>query len=177
MRLISTILLLSMYSWAYANPAVNTNKGLGDITPAMWKVILTKPWSMPWIKKSAELADQHSQMFCDVIDEPRHTRDEVDAVRHFMLASLLGSKLGSKFTRDFLTAHEQRSDRYNDENIMDLKNNELGISFSNELKRMSKNEKILKIKSELRLRITNGELFVLTTERSSCSNSLKFPNM
>lgn len=166
-----------MYSTVYATPTVNPNNGLGDITPAMWKVILTKPWSLPWIKKSAELAGQHSQTFCDVVDEPRHTRDEVDAVRHFMLASLLGSKLGDKFTRDFLTAHEQRTDRYNDENIMDLKNNELGIIFSNQIKKMNTKDKLLKIKSELRSRITKGELFVLTTERSSCSNSLKFPNM
>ena len=177
MKKIILLTLLLLSSTSIASPKFASNKGLGDITKEMWKVILTKPWSLPWIKKSANLADLHSQKFCDVVDEPRHTRDEVDAVRHFMLASLLASKLGANFTRKFLTAHEQRTDSYNDENIMDLKNNELGIKFSPQLKKLKDEMKLSKIESELILRIKAGKLFVLTTERSNCTNSDKFPNM
>ena len=177
MKTISLLVLLTFSSFSYGSLDETHNKGLGEITPKMWKIILTKPWSLPWIKKSADLANIHSQNFCDVMDEPRHTRDEVDAVRHFILSSLLSSKLGKVFTRRFLTAHEQRGDSYNDENIMDLKNNELGIDFSVHIRRLSVSQKLLKIKRELRSRIEQGKLFVLTTERSACANSDKFPNM
>lgn len=178
MKLLILISVIFISSLSMASPNNQQNSMKGKITPKMWKVIMQKPWSVVWIKKSAELSDLHSSTFCDVVDEPRHTRDEVDAVRHFMFSSLLASKLGPKFTRDFLTAHEQRTDTYNDENIMDLKNNDLGIHFSNKLKRFSKSStKLKKIKLELRSRIKNGDLYVLNTERSKCANSEKFPNM
>lgn len=151
--------------------------GLGDITPKMWEIILTKPASIPKIKQSANLANKYSEEFCDVVGKTRRSRDEVDATRHFILSSLLASYVGKSFTREFLTAHEQRSDEYTDENIMDLRNNDIGIDFSSELETMSTNEKLDAIEIELFERLDSGELWVLDSKESACANEDEFPNM
>lgn len=157
--------------------AFAANKGLGDMTAEMWKIILKKPYSFIGVQKAVKTANSLSMSFCDVVDEPRHTRDEVDAVRHFILASVMSRLVDKKFTLDFLTAHERRTDSYNDENYMDLKNNALGIAFSDELKSIPTNKIIARIKKELNKRLTEGNLFVLTTGRSQCANANVFPNM
>lgn len=172
MKLLILITALLQTSTVQAN-----DKGLGDMTAEMWRILLRKPLSFIGVQKAVKTANNLSESFCDVVDEPRHTRDEVDAVRHFILASVLSILVDKEFTREFLTAHEQRTDTYNDENIMDLKNNDLGIAFSDQLKNISRKNRIDFLKTELDRRLTSGNLFVLTTGRSQCANPNVFPNM
>ena len=181
------LIILIQASSAFANiapsqkeeiQAVQSELGLKQLTPELIKVILKNPWSIPFLKKSAHRANLFSQKICQVEGEPRHTRDEVDAVRHFVLASLLTYHIGPKFTRAFLTAHEQRAQTYNSENYMDLSNNELGIQFGTALKNKDFDDLYEVFYEEVILRVhTTGDLFVLDSGDSFCGNSQLFPTM
>ncbi len=152
--------------------------GMKQLTPGLIKVILRNPMSLRYIKKSAVLSDQISQKICKVEGEPRHTRDEVDAVRHFILASLLTYYVSANFTRSFLTAHEQRAAEYDSENYMDLANNELGIQFGEKMETLEMTSMLKTLTNEVLDRVqNNGELFVLDSGTSFCANSALFPTM
>lgn len=187
MKLLFTFLLsiqiFSMSSPAQANneselKEVQSELGLKQLTPGLIKVILSNPLSIPYLKKSAKLANILSERICKVEGEPRHTRDEVDAVRHFLLATLLTYYINPKFTRAFLTAHEQRGAEYNSENYMDLSNNELGIQYGEKIKTMEIEDIYETFHDEIMNRVqTTGELFVLDSGDSFCANSSLFPTI
>jgi hypothetical protein len=77
-----------------------------------------------------------------IADNPSYQNEETDAVRHLLLSSLLRSKRGNDFTRDFLTAHEmipygpiwdENSPKWQQPKFttqaMDLHNNKIGRSM------------------------------------------------
>tara|TARA_R110002072_G_scaffold534_2_gene3552 strand:- start:94992 stop:95585 length:594 start_codon:yes stop_codon:yes gene_type:complete len=160
----------------------------GRVNQEMADVLAKKPMSIVYLKEANDLANKYSVNFCDVKNQSRRTRDEVDAVRHFIGASILSAYYGPTFTRDLLTAHERRSDTYTDENRMDLKNNEVGIQngkFHTVIKvKLSPKlylKKIIINKRKFESLIFNllnqGQLYVLDTKNSRCANSDLYPNM
>lgn len=88
----------------------------------------------PMIYNVKERAIKVSNEACDL--EIRHYGGQSDALRHFILSSLLTANLDEKRARYLLTAHENKnyypqtkSYVYDEHNVMDLYNNEIGIEF------------------------------------------------
>lgn len=86
------------------------------------------------------LATHHSQILCgpkwiDNVSKKKETEDnEVDAIRHFVLSTLLGYYYPDK-ALPILFNHEINGKRpLNERNLMDLHNNQSGIQFAEALK-------------------------------------------
>lgn len=171
------------------------NMSQGKLTYEMAEIIAEKISYASLFKEAYDKANDYSVEICGVKGEERHSRDEVDAVRHFIGASILSSILGSEYVERLLTAHEKRSETFNDENYMDISNNQLGIDFGPNIpyvetikKIKSKNgwrsRKVMKrdhsldfFKHEVNKRIASGNLYTLETGQSLCANPEVFPNM
>lgn len=110
-------------------PTMLQNMSQGKLTYEMAEIVAEKISYASLFKKAYNKANDYSVKICGVEGEERHSGDEVDAVRHFIGASILSSILGTEYVKRLLTAHEKRSDTFNDENYMDINNNQLGIDF------------------------------------------------
>lgn len=159
--------------------------GGGKLTEEMSEIMAEKPMSVYYLKKSNDDAEKLSRSICQVNE--RRTNDEVDAVRHFLGSAMLSAYYGQYFARELLTAHENRGPQ-NRENIMDLRNNEIGVLFSTQLRTISipwryglEAKKILFSKLSWKVKalklINNGELNVIESKKSACMNSNFYPNM
>lgn len=159
--------------------------GGGKLTEEMSEIMAEKPMSVYYLKKSNDDAEKLSRSICQVNE--RRTNDEVDAVRHFLGSAMLSAYYGQHFARELLTAHENRGPQSR-ENIMDLRNNEIGIQFSTLLRTISipwryglEAKKILFSKLSWKVKalklINKGELNVIESKKSACMNSNFYPNM
>ena len=100
--------------------------------------------SMIVLADAFQKANEYSVKICNVEGQPRHSRDEVDAIRHFIGASLLSANTDPIYARRLLTAHERRRDEFDEENIMDLNNNEVGFSHGQEIPKVFKEKRVRK---------------------------------
>ena len=199
---IKTYLTFAIYfSFSYATSAENLipkmlqNMSQGKLTYEMAEILAEKISYASLFQKAYDKANDYSVQICGVEGEERHSGDEVDAVRHFIGASILSSILGTEYVKRLLTAHEKRSDTFNDENYMDINNNQLGIDFGPTIpyvkmikkikvknrwqKRtvMVRDHSLVFFKTEVSKRISSGDFFTLKTGMSLCSNPKVFPNM
>lgn len=167
----------------------------GRLTYEMAEIVAEKISYASLFKEAYNKANDFSVEICGVAGEERHSRDEVDAIRHFIGASILSSELGAEYVTRLLTAHENRTEILNDENYMDINNNQLGIEFGPSIpyvetinKRKSKQgwrkHKVMKrdhsfafFKKEVEKRVASGHLFTLETGKSLCANPSVYPNM
>ena len=132
------------------------------------------------------ISEDLAKKICRVENEPRHTDDEVDAVRHFIGAALLSAYTNPHFAKDLLSAQEMRQVGLNPDNYMDLKNNDSGIKFSMNIffKRevnpedINENSNIIYaiLEEEALRKIEKGELVAIKTGLSFCSNPSIYPN-
>jgi hypothetical protein len=170
--------------------------GGNRITDEMATILSKKPAGVIYLKDAFDKANLYSTIICEVQGEKRHSRDEVDATRHFIGSSILTAYFGANFARELLTAHEKRSDSFNDENYMDLRNNELGYIFGKTipLKNKTRRAKIAgrtKVKTvrykvldtsiefftkAVMEKVNNGEFTTLDTTDSACGNPQLYPN-
>ena len=166
------------------------------ITDQMAGILAKKPLGVVYLKDAFDKANLYSMIICNVQGEKRHSRDEVDAVRHFIGSSILTAYFGDKFARDLLTEHEKRSSTFNDENYMDLRNNEVGINFGSKIPLVMKTRRVKvagqqrfkKVRYKVldtsvdffRIAVKNklemGELTTLDTSSSSCARPDIYPN-
>jgi hypothetical protein len=171
------------------------NMSQGKLTYEMAEILAEKLSYASFFQKAYDKANDYSVQICGVEGEERHSGDEVDAVRHFIGASILSSVLGTKYVKRLLTAHEKRSENFTDENYMDINNNQLGIDFGPTIpyvkiikkkkvkngwrKRtvMERDHSLVFFKTEVNKRILSGDFFTLKTGVSLCSNPKVFPNM
>lgn len=180
-----------------AIPKMLQNLSNGRLTYEMAEILSEKISHAATFKTAYDKANSYSEEICGVKGDKRHSRDEVDAVRHFIGAAILSSQLGKEYVKRLLTAHEKRSSTFNDENYMDLNNNQLGLDFGPTIPYIFKEKKIKKasgkgwrkitvekrdhslsfFQNEISQRIANGKLFVLQTGSSLCANPKVFPNM
>lgn len=162
--------------------------GSGKVNRQMARVLAQKPESVIYLKEAHDLANQYSVEFCKVQGQSRRTRDEVDAIRHFIGASILSAYYGNDYARKILTSHEGDADDYNDENRMDLKNNEIGIRSGHRLKVITlplrngiKIKKLISSKSTIYNivfeKLDLGQLKTLESKDSYCSRPSLYPNM
>jgi hypothetical protein len=176
-------------------PTMLQNMSQGKLTYEMAEIVAEKISYASLFKEAYNKANDYSVKICGVEGEERHSGDEVDAVRHFIGASILSSILETEYVKRLLTAHEERSDILNDENYMDINNNQLGIDFGPTIPYVKRIKKIKKksgwikrtvmvrdhtlafFKAEVFKRISSGEFFTLKTGRSLCANPKVFPNM
>lgn len=103
-----------------------------------WKAIEKNPELVLHLKKAADLGLKLSESLCPV--NPKSTAsgvygsdDEVDAARHFIMSAYLSLKVGKDKAKKFMVAHEDSS--YENANLMDYYNNELGFNFGQSLAR------------------------------------------
>ena len=199
---IKTYLIFALYfSCSYATSAENLipkmlqNMSQGKLTYEMAEILAEKISYASFFQKAYDKANEYSVQICGVEGEERHSGDEVDAVRHFIGASILSSVLGTTYVKCLLTAHEKRSETFTDENYMDINNNQLGIEFGPTIpyvkiikKKKIKNgwrkrtvlvrdHSLLFFKDEVNKRVMSGDLYTLKTGMSLCSNPKLFPNM
>jgi len=171
------------------------NMSQGKLTYEMAEILAEKISYASFFQNAYDKANDYSVQICGVEGEERHSGDEVDAVRHFIGASILSSILGTEYVKRLLTAHEKRSGTFTDENYMDINNNQLGIEFGPTIpyvKMLKKNKikngwrkrtvlvrdhSLLFFKDEVNKRIMSGDLYTLKTGMSLCSNPQQFPNM
>lgn len=167
----------------------------GKLTYEMAEILAEKISYASFFQSAYDKANDYSVKICGVEGEERHSGDEVDAVRHFIGASILSSVLGTEYVKRLLIAHEKRSETFNDENYMDINNNQLGIDFGptipyvkiikkNKVKNgwrkrtvMERDHSLVFFKTEVNKRILSGDFFTLKTGVSLCSNPKIFPNM
>jgi len=176
-------------------PQMLQNMSQGKLTYEMAEIVAEKISYAPLFKEAYDKANRYSEEICGVVNEARHSKDEVDAIRHFIGASILSSVFGSDYVKRLLTAHEKRSESFTDENYMDLNNNELGINFGSTIpyvetikrtkskngwrKRtvMKRDHSLVFFKAEVERRIALGNFYTLETGKSLCANPKLFPNM
>lgn len=176
-------------------PKMLQNMSQGKLTYEMAEIVAENISYASLFKEAYNKANEYSEKICGVEGEKRHSRDEVDAVRHFIGASILSSVLGTDYVKRLLTAHEKRSESFNDENYMDINNNQLGIEFGPTIpfvatvkKMKSKNgwrkRTVMEpdhsfdfFRLEVNRRISTGKLFTLESGTSLCANPKFFPNM
>lgn len=176
-------------------PKMLQNMSQGKLTYEMAEIVAERITYAPLFKKAYDKANSYSVKICGVENEKRHSRDEVDAVRHFIGASILSSVLGSSYVKRLLTAHEKRSKTFSDENYMDIYNNQLGIDFGpkipykKSIKKIKRHNRWYKknvtvrdhsfdfFKREIEKIIVLGKLYTLETGKSLCANPKVFPNM
>lgn len=199
---ISSLILLIGINFALAkevshNPISKVIQWVGGdrLTKEMSVILSKKPFGVFTMKKAFDKANLFSTTICDVVGKKRHSRDEVDAIRHFIGSTILSAHYGESFTRALLTAHEDRGDEYNDENYMDLANNETGISQGINLEKVSyykwrtiggRRKKVKRYKFDFSLeyftrvvseKLETGDFSVLESGDSSCARPSVFPNM
>lgn len=171
--------------------------GGAKLTDEMALILSEKPFGVFKLKSAFDKANSYSVKICGVEGEQRHTRDEVDAVRHFIGASLLTAYFGKDFAFRLLTAHEHRTiGKLSAENYMDLLNNELGYaagahipyitktrwqSYAGGRKRRKVEYQVLNTSieyfSELVFKqVEEGTLTVIESGSSLCANSNMYPN-
>lgn len=107
-----------------------------------WKVIEENPELAVHLKTAADLGLEISEKFCpydqtSVSDGVYGSDDEVDSIRHFVMSSYLSFKLGKEKARKFMSAHEDS--QYENSNMMDYYNNELGFNFGESLTKKYQN--------------------------------------
>jgi hypothetical protein len=176
-------------------PTMLQNMSQGKLTYEMAEIVAEKISYASLFKQAYNKANDFSVKICGVEGEDRHSGDEVDAVRHFIGASILSSILETEYVKRLLTAHEERNDILNDESYMDINNNQLGIDFGptipyvESIKKLKKKHGWIKrkvmvrdhslafFKTEVFKRISSGDFFTLKTGRSLCANPKVFPNM
>jgi len=192
------VLLLSITNTAIAKdllPAMLQNMSQGKLTYEMAEIVAEKISYLSFFKEAYDKANRYSVEICGVKSNKRHSRDEVDAVRHFIGASILSSVLGNEYVNRLLTAHEKRRESFNDENYMDISNNQLGINFGTTIPYVEVVKKVRKrghwrkqrvmkrdhslafFRTEIQQRIKSGKLFTLESGKSLCANPNVFPNM
>lgn len=101
-----------------------------------WKVIESNPELAMHIKSAADLGLKISESFCPYdpkasSDGVYGSDDEVDSIRHFVMSAYLSFQLGKEKARKFMSAHE--NSEYENANMMDYYNNELGFNFGESL--------------------------------------------
>lgn len=101
-----------------------------------WKVIEQNPELAMHLKTAADLGLKISEQFCpydqkSTSDGVYGSDDEVDSIRHFVMSSYLSFQLGKAKARKFMSAHE--NSEYENSNMMDYYNNELGFNFGESL--------------------------------------------
>lgn len=156
-----------------------------------WKAIETNPELVLHIKKAADLGLEISQSLCP--EDPKiqsngvyGSDDEVDAARHFVMSAFLAFKVGKEKARRFMATHEDNE--YQNSNMMDYYNNELGFNFGASLVEKYKKMEISgstkyfvdDIKAEIlrRHKLPRGnktDFMVLKSGPSTCANT-KYPN-
>jgi hypothetical protein len=168
----------------------------GDrLTKEMSIILSGKPFGVFTMKNAFNTANEFSAEICGVKGGKRHSRDEVDAVRHFIGSTILAANYGVDCTRALLTAHENRQDNYNDENYMDLANNEVGIELGASLKKITyykwitiggKRKRARRYKFDfsrefftkaIHEKLSMGEFNTLETGESLCARPAIYPNM
>lgn len=167
------------------------------LTDEMADILSEKVHGVIYLKDAFDKANSYSTIICKVQGEKRHSRDEVDAVRHFIGSSILSAYFGEDFTRRLLTAHEKRGKAFNDENYMDLSNNEVGYKFGATIPMTTKirrvkvaghprvkrtkykilNTSIEFFEKAVMEKISKGELFTLDSGSSACANPEVYPNL
>lgn len=176
-------------------PSMLQKMSQGRLTYEMAEIVAEKISYAALFKEAYNKANEFSVQICGVEGDERHSRDEVDAVRHFIGAAILSSELGPEYVNRLLTAHEKRSEVLNEENYMDINNNQLGIEFGPTIpyvdairkikskqgwrkhKVMERDHSFAFFKEEVQKRIVSGSFFTLETGQSLCANPDLYPNM
>lgn len=122
------------------------------------------------------LATQQSQYLChpkwlNTSSKRKDTEDnEVDAVRHFVLSTLLGY-FHPEEALPILLNHEVSGKKpLNKQNLMDMYNNQLGMSFGEELKK--KNKKMSKL--DIAYAASEKALYLLKTKELRTLKAIKY---
>ena len=101
-----------------------------------------------------------AENLCLTLFERSKTNDESDACRHFVGATLLYKKFGQKFSEKILEAHEQNLKQLPEEKLMDMANNNLGLTVASDLQKKNKLNKEQILRS-FQKNIKEGKLIVI----------------
>ena len=107
-----------------------------------------------------------AENLCSTLFRKSATNDASDACRHFVWAALLYKQFGSEFSQQILNAHEHEPKQPAEEKMMDLKNNQLGLTTAEQLSKKNNLNRKTILKS-FQKNLQEGKLIIIdnTTQK------------
>lgn len=140
----------------------------GNMTEEMLQYFSIHLYGASILLDASKKATKLSRKICQVNkNEPRHTDDEVDAARHFIWTAYLALKLKEKMVLEIQSMQENRSEELEQDNLMDLYNNELGLEFVRNISNTDPNIE-LKITEQVNHHLSNDDFYIIQSKVSKC---------